>query len=73
MHYIQTADGTEELFNLSADVEEKTNLAGHDTEPVLSQFRNLLSLMLRSPPDQPAAAIEKPSGPTEVADGSRPK
>jgi arylsulfatase A-like enzyme len=48
MHYIHLADGTEELFNLNADVEEKANLANDaDVLPVLLQFRNLLGLMLK--------------------------
>jgi arylsulfatase A-like enzyme len=47
MHYIQMADGTEELYNISTDVEEKSNLAGEaDIAPVLLEFRNLLTLML---------------------------
>jgi arylsulfatase A-like enzyme len=48
MHYIQMADGTEELFDLNADVEETTNLANEpDTLPVLQHFRNVLGLMLQ--------------------------
>ena len=27
MHYIQMADGSEELYNINSDVEEKVNLA----------------------------------------------
>jgi hypothetical protein len=47
MHYIQLADGTEQLFKIS-DVDENENLLFQpDTEPVLLQFRNLLGLMLQ--------------------------
>jgi arylsulfatase A-like enzyme len=47
MHYIQMADGSEELFNLKTDPEEKANLSRDaDTMPVLVQVRNLLGLML---------------------------
>ncbi len=47
MHYIQMADGSEELFNMNSDVEEKVNLAGGaDALPILLQLRNLLGLML---------------------------
>lgn len=48
MHYIRMADGSEELYNLSPDVEEKVNLALEaDTLPVLMQFRNVLGLLLQ--------------------------
>ena len=48
MHYIQMADGSEELYNINSDVEEKVNLAPEgDNLPVLVEFRNLLGLMLR--------------------------
>jgi arylsulfatase A-like enzyme len=48
MHYIHMADGSEELYNMSSDVEEKDNLAGKiSVEPVLFQFRNLLGLLLK--------------------------
>jgi arylsulfatase A-like enzyme len=48
MHYIQMADGTYELFNLEADVEEKADLANHVVfQPILFELRNLLGLMLR--------------------------
>jgi arylsulfatase A-like enzyme len=47
MHYIQTADRAEELFNVNTDPEEKANLSGNaDAIPVLVQMRNLLDLML---------------------------
>jgi arylsulfatase A-like enzyme len=47
LHYIEMADGIEELFNLRSDPEEKNNLAvNSDAVPVLLQFRNLLKLML---------------------------
>ena len=49
MHYIQMADGSEELYNINSDVEEKVNLApALDNSPVLVEFRNLLDLMLRT-------------------------
>ena len=48
MHYIQVADGTEELYNLKTDVEEKTNLTRDPAVlPVLIQFRNLLPMLLK--------------------------
>jgi arylsulfatase A-like enzyme len=53
MHYIRTADGLEELYGLSSDPEERTNLAVYPfaSEP-LQRFRTRLSAMLkkRSPP-----------------------
>jgi arylsulfatase A-like enzyme len=49
MHYIQMADGSEELYNINSDVEEKVNLAPiGDNSAILVEFRNLLDLMLRS-------------------------
>ena len=49
MHYIRTAAGSEELYNVRSDVEEKVDLAARDASawPVLSQLRNLLGLMLQ--------------------------
>jgi arylsulfatase A-like enzyme len=47
MHYIRMADGSEELYNLDSDVEEKNNLANVNMLPVLFESRNLLGLMLR--------------------------
>jgi hypothetical protein len=48
MHYIRTADGNEELFELNADAEEKSNLADKaDVLPVLLHFRSLMGLMLK--------------------------
>jgi hypothetical protein len=48
MHYIQMADGTYELFNLEADVEEKANLANDVAfRPVILELQNLLGLMRR--------------------------
>ena len=48
MHYIQMADGSEELYNMNSDVEEKVNLAGDASAlPVLLEFRNLLGLLLK--------------------------
>jgi hypothetical protein len=42
------ADGTHELFNLEADVEEKANLANDVVfRPVILELQNLLGLMLR--------------------------
>jgi hypothetical protein len=48
MHYIQMADGSEELYDVNKDVDEKDNLAlaGYQS-PVLVECRNLLGLMLR--------------------------
>ncbi len=48
MHYIQMADGSHELFNLEADVQEKANLANDAAyRPILLEMHNLLGLMLR--------------------------
>jgi arylsulfatase A-like enzyme len=48
MHYIQMGDGSEELYNINSDVEEKDNLAqGGYQLPVVVELRNLLDLMLR--------------------------
>jgi arylsulfatase A-like enzyme len=48
MHYIQMGDGSEELYDINSDVEEKVNLAFEgDKSPVLVEIRNLLDLMLR--------------------------
>ena len=48
MHYIQMGDGSEELYNINSDVEEKVNLAPiGDNLAVLVEFRNLLDLMLQ--------------------------
>jgi arylsulfatase A-like enzyme len=48
MHYIHMADGSEELYNMNSDVEEKINLAHESsTWPVLLQFRNVLGLLLK--------------------------
>jgi arylsulfatase A-like enzyme len=45
MHYIRNGDGSEELYDLARDPEEKTNLAGSGsaaTEPFRSALRNAL-------------------------------
>jgi arylsulfatase A-like enzyme len=48
MHYIQMGDGSEELYNINSDVEEKVNLAlQRDKSPVVVEFRDLLDLMLQ--------------------------
>jgi len=48
MHYIRMADGSEELYNIDLDVDEKDNLAADvNMLPVLFESRNLLGLMLR--------------------------
>jgi arylsulfatase A-like enzyme len=48
MHYIRMADGTQELFNLQTDVEERANLANNGNfRPVILEVRNLLELMRR--------------------------
>ena len=48
MHYIRMADGSEELYNIDSDVDEKNNLATDvNMWPVLYESRNLLGLMLR--------------------------
>jgi arylsulfatase A-like enzyme len=48
MHYIRMGDGSEELFNINSDVEEKDNLAAKlENAPILVEFRNLLEQMLQ--------------------------
>ena len=48
MHYIRMADGSEELYNIDSDVDEKNNLATDlNMLPVLFESRNLLGLMLK--------------------------
>ncbi len=47
MHYIKMADGSEELYNINSDIEEKVNLAVQgDHLRVLVELRNLLELMV---------------------------
>jgi arylsulfatase A-like enzyme len=49
VHYIEMADGSYELFDLKADVEEKANLASdRATRPVILELRNLVGLMLKA-------------------------
>jgi hypothetical protein len=46
MHYIRTADGLEELYELSSDPEEKVNMAGSpNAQVILERFRNTLGLL----------------------------
>jgi arylsulfatase A-like enzyme len=48
MHCIRMADGTYELFNLKADVEEKSNLANDLVfRPIMLELQNLLGVMRR--------------------------
>jgi hypothetical protein len=48
MHYIRSADGSEELYSLGADPEERFNLTGAPTaREVLRRFRDHLEAMLR--------------------------
>jgi arylsulfatase A-like enzyme len=48
MHYIRMADGSEELYNVDSDVDEKNNLAADvNMLPVLLDLRDLLVLMLK--------------------------
>jgi hypothetical protein len=48
MHYIRMADGSEELYKIDSDVDEKNNLAADvNMLPVLYESRDLLGLMLR--------------------------
>ncbi len=50
MHYIRTADGREELFLLSTDPEEQTNMAVFPfAADHLRRFRTSLSAMLQKP------------------------
>ena len=51
MHYIRSGDGTEELYALKADPEERMNLAGFpDARESLQGFRDALRSMLRRRP-----------------------
>jgi arylsulfatase A-like enzyme len=48
MHYIQTADGLEELYLMNSDPEERTNLAAYSVaEAPLQRFRAKLKAMLK--------------------------
>ena len=48
LHYIRAGDGSEELYSLSADPEERVNLAGAPTaREFLRGFRDRLAAMLR--------------------------
>jgi arylsulfatase A-like enzyme len=48
MHYIRSADGSEELYSLKSDPQERLNLAGSPmASGSLQGFRNTLSSMLR--------------------------
>ena len=51
MHYIRSGDGSEELYALEVDPEERTNLAGFpDARESLEGFRGALRSMLRRRP-----------------------
>jgi arylsulfatase A-like enzyme len=48
MHYIRSADGLEELYLLSSDPEERSNVAAYSfAQAALQQFRTRLSAMLK--------------------------
>jgi arylsulfatase A-like enzyme len=48
MHYIRSADGSEELYSLRSDPEERLNLAGSaPAREIVPRFRDLLAPMLR--------------------------
>ncbi len=50
MHYIRSGDGSEELYSLKSDPEERFNLAGAATaREVLQRFRAHLAAMVRKP------------------------
>jgi arylsulfatase A-like enzyme len=50
MHYIRSGDGSEELFALDTDPEERTNVASKpDNREVLRGFRDALRSMRRAP------------------------
>ena len=50
MHYIRSADGLEELYNLRSDPEEKVNTAVSPmARGILQGFRDHLAAMLRMP------------------------
>jgi arylsulfatase A-like enzyme len=56
MHYIRLGDGSEELYALGPDPEEKTNLAGlPNAAPSLAGFRGALESIMRGS-SQPAPA-----------------
>jgi hypothetical protein len=47
MHYIRSADGSEELYNLKSDPEERFNLAGSpNAREIVQGLRGLLASML---------------------------
>ena len=48
MHYIRAGDGSEELYSLKSDPEERLNLAGAQmVRETLQRFRASLAAMLR--------------------------
>jgi hypothetical protein len=48
MHYIRAGDGSDELYSLAADPEERFNLAGAPmAREILQGFRERLATMLR--------------------------
>jgi arylsulfatase A-like enzyme len=58
MHYIQTADGLEELYVLESDPEEKSNVASaSNAQPVLERLRAALGLVLKKG-RQPEAGVK---------------
>ncbi len=49
MHYIRTADGREELYDLKSDPAERSNLADYSfASASLQRFRTSLSAMLKA-------------------------
>ena len=49
MHYIRSADGLEELYLLTSDPEERSNVAAYSfAAEMLQQFRTKLAAMLKN-------------------------
>jgi arylsulfatase A-like enzyme len=61
MHYIRSGDGTEELYALDSDPEERMDVAGYlEAQEVLQHFRDGLRSMLHM---HPSAVAQTPAGP----------
>jgi hypothetical protein len=81
MHYIRSGDGTEELFSLDRDPEERTNLGGFpEAQRSLEGFRWALQRMFGTRPSgagravarrKPASPVSEPSVPLMLGDTER--
>ena len=68
MHYIRSGDGSEELYSLEADPEERMNVAGFpDAQEALQGFRDALRSMLRR--HHPPGGVARTDGISPRGDG----